>query len=272
MRNATLYLSTRDGGCYVKIHHDRAGWENEVHAYERWAPAFGEHAPRLLAVRDEEPLALVISSLPGQALETHPLELALEQQVWHDAGRALTALHSLGVGQSFGRCHRDGSPLGPVVSDACTFLTQEMDGWLSRDEGGKYLSQDDRAVVESARHLLPAFAGERPSPCHRDYCPANWLVSQAGAWTGVIDFEFAYWDVWTADFARDPFWNWISRPSLPEAFLAGYGRTITSREEQQVLVGRALFALAAVVWGEENDYHVFAEEGRLALKALGKIM
>jgi aminoglycoside phosphotransferase len=272
LRTSTIYLATLEGGCYVKMHRTRSYWENEVHAYERWALAFGDYAPRLLAVRDVEPLALVISALPGQALEHYPLGEAQEQAVWHDAGRALAALHSLGTGEGFGTCHRDGSPIGPVMTDACAYLTQELDGWLERDARGRYLREDDLAVVQSARRLIPAFAGERPIPCHRDYCPANWLVSEAGVWTGVIDFEFAYWDVRTADFARDPFWNWITRPMLQEALTAGYGLTFTPMEEQQLLFSRALYALGAVVWGEENEYHVYAREGRLALKVVGEML
>jgi hypothetical protein len=48
-----IHVST--GYCYLKLHRTPAHWNNEVHAYERWAGAFGDFAPRLLAVRDEEP-------------------------------------------------------------------------------------------------------------------------------------------------------------------------------------------------------------------------
>ncbi len=272
LRASAIHLSTPAGGCYIKMHRDRSHWENEVHAYEHWAPAFGELAPRLLAVRDVEPLAIVISALPGQILEHVPLDPAQEQAVWYAAGRALAALHNLSAGESFGPCHRDGSPIGPPIRDAQAYLTQELDGWLERGARGGYLSADELAIVQSARRLIPTFAGERPTPCHRDYCPANWLVSETGIWTGVIDFEFAYWDVWTADFARDPFWNWITRPVLPDALIAGYGRAFTAREEQQLLFTRALYALGAVVWGEENDYHIYAGEGKQALKVVGEML
>ncbi len=280
-RASALHLLTPAGGCYVKMHRDKTHWENEVHAYERWAPAFGDFAPHLLAVRDVEPLALVISALPGQVLEQHPLETAQEQAVWYAAGRALAGLHNLDEGESFGPCHRDGSPARRVMTDAREYLIQELDGWLERgagrgaDAGASkrgILSAEELAIVRDVRGLINAFAGERPTPCHRDYCAYNWLVNSAGTWTGVIDFEFACWDVWATDFARDADWNWVNRPALPEALIAGYGngRAFTAREEQQILFARALYALAAVVWGEENEYHIFAGEGRRALKVIGE--
>ncbi len=81
-RTATRRLRTPSGYCYVKIHRAPSLWEREVHAYERWASAFGAFAPRLLAVRDEEPLALVVSELPGTVLEQARLSPAQERQVW----------------------------------------------------------------------------------------------------------------------------------------------------------------------------------------------
>ncbi len=271
-RASAIHLVSPRGGCYVKIHRDRSFWENEVHAYEHWTEALGKYAPRLLAVRDAEPLALVISALPGHVLEQQPLDEAQEQAVWYAAGQTLAMLHNQHAGQSFGPCHRDGSPIEPIITGACAYLTYELDGWLERGSRHGILSTEELTVMQSARRLIPAFAGEPPTPCHRDYCPANWLVSDMGDWTGVIDFEFAYWDVWTADFTRDPFWNWIKRPTLPAALMAGYGIPFTSREEKQLLFSRALYALGAIVWGEENNYNGYAGEGRLALKVVGKML
>ena len=75
-------------------------------------------------------------------------------------------------------------------------------------------------------------------------------------------------DVRVADFTRYPNWDWIGRPDLTEAFFEGYGRSFTPAEEQQRLVGHVLYALVAIVWGEEVGYHGFAAEGRLALAHL----
>jgi Ser/Thr protein kinase RdoA (MazF antagonist) len=271
-RAAAHRLRISSGDCYVKTHRDRSHWENEVHAYEQWAPAFGDFAPRLLAVRAEEPLALVISELPGNVLEEVQLTPSQVQAVWRSAGQALAALHNLAVGDYFGACRRDGAWAGTPVRDARQYVSNGFDDLLERGLKGGYLSEDELAVVHAACALLPAFEGERPVPCHRDYCPANWLVSPQGAWTGVIDFEFAAWDVRVADFTRNPNWDWIDRPELAEAFFEGYGRSFTPTEERQRLVAHTHYTLGAIVWGMENSYFGFASDGRQALTRLGELL
>ncbi len=271
-RAAAHRLRISSGGCYVKIHHDRSHWENEVHAYEQWAPAFGDFSPRLLAVRAEEPLALVISELPGSVLEEVQLTPSQGRAVWRSAGQALAAFHNLAVGEYFGACRRDGACAGRLVSDARQYVSDIIEEQVQRGLKGGFLSEDELSVVHSALALLPAFEGERPAPCHRDYCPANWLVNRAGAWTGVIDFEFAAWDVHVSDFTHYPNWDWIDRPDLAEAFFEGYGRSFTPKEEQQRLLAHTLYTLSAVVWGMENSYFGFAADGRQALKHLGKLL
>ena len=51
--STTCRLHAQSGFYYLKIHQSPSNWDTEVHAYERWAPAFGDHAPRLLAARAE---------------------------------------------------------------------------------------------------------------------------------------------------------------------------------------------------------------------------
>jgi Ser/Thr protein kinase RdoA (MazF antagonist) len=151
------------------------------------------------------------------------------------------------------------------VTDARVYLETEFEDWLTRGERARCLDADERAIVREARGLLPAFAAERPTACHRDYCPANWLIAD-GVWAGVIDFEFAYWDVRAADFSRHPEWQWIDRPDLIDAFEEGYAGLLAPPSHAQKLVARALFALAAIVWGRENDYRGFELEGRGGLQ------
>jgi Ser/Thr protein kinase RdoA (MazF antagonist) len=173
------------------------------------------------------------------------------------------------AGEFFGPVHRDGSPASQPVSDPCDYLRAEFEGWLERGQRGNFLDSAEMATIQQALARLPAFAGEHPVACHRDYCPANWLV-QAGAWTGVIDFEFSYGDVRSTDLSRFPGFDWIDQPGLLESFFEGYGRKFSAAEEQQIWVSQVLFALTAVVWGCENDYFGFAGDGRRALEFLGK--
>lgn len=270
--SSTYRLHTPMGFCYLKVHRSRSHWDNEVHAYERWACAFGDLAPRLLAVRDEEPLALVVSELPGQIVEHAQLSPSQERTVWHAAGAALVALHGLGTGESFGPCLRDGTPAQRCAQDASECVSRQLKSQTDRAVRGGYVDDDELATLHAACERIPAFEGERPIPCHRDYCAANWLVSEEGTWAGVIDFEFAHWDVRIADFSRDPDWCWVLRPDLVDAFFEGYGRALTPTEKQQLLVARADYALGAILWGRDHAFYGFEREGRAALAHLAPLL
>jgi hypothetical protein len=271
-RAAAHRLRMQSGYCYLKLHHDPAHWDSEVYAYEHWAQAFGGKAPKLLGLRAEPPLALVISEIPGRVMEDVQLSPSQQQNVWRAAGQALINLHSLAVGTFFGACRRDGTCAGTPLYDAVDYVTMDFDDLVERSLRGNFLDHNELAIVQAARRLLPAFAGEQPLPIHRDYCPANWLVTSDGEWAGVIDFEFSAWDVRAADFSRYPSWDWISQPALTEAFFDGYGRSFTPEEKQQHLVARVQFALVAIVWGMENAYFGFAADGRQAMQQLGRLL
>lgn len=271
-RTSVCRLRTTSGHCYVKIHSQKSFWESEVHAYERWVPAFGTLAPHLLAVREDEPLALLVSELAGEVMDKRRISVRQEATVWHDAGKALANLHALAVGERFGPCGRDGVCANTSVGDAKEYISAELERETDSAVRAGYVNDDLSGIVRAARDLVPAFADERPIPCHRDYCPANWLVTDAGAWGGVIDFEFAYWDVRVADFSRYPNWEWIRKPHLIEAFFDGYGRSLTPKEEQQRLVAQAQYSLSAIIWGCEHAYLGFAEEGRQALRHLATLL
>jgi Ser/Thr protein kinase RdoA (MazF antagonist) len=267
-RTSVCRLRSPSGYCYVKIHRERPSWETEVHGYERWAPAFGSCAPRLLAVHEDGPFVLLVSELDGELMDNKRLTVSQEEAAWHDAGEALAALHGLAQGEGFGPCKRDGTSVGVPIRDVTEYVLAELVRQSDICRNAGCLSKEEWAVVHTAQEMASAFAGERPIPCHRDYGPANWLVTDDGVWAGVIDFEFAYWDVRVADFSRYPNWEWIHRPDLLEAFFDGYGRRLTAKEEQQLLVARVQYALSAINWGREHSYLGFVEEGRQALEYL----
>ena len=227
-----------------------------------WAPAFGERAPRLIA-RDTQRRRrrLIVSELQGTVLERTTLSPEIEEAVWFEAGRALAALHALPSGESFGSPARGGRCVPDAPRDAVIWVEHSLDEWVERGRRTGCLTTDELAVVDAARPLLPAFADERPIPCHRDYCPANWLVDDAGRWVGVIDFEFSRWDVRAFDFVRHPDWDYIERPRRVEALLAGYGRAFSEAEERQRLVAHVHYALTAIVWGHEANFLGFKGRG-----------
>ena len=258
-------LRTSSGFCYLKVHHTSSHWHNEVHAYERWARAFGDHAPVLLAVHDEPPLALVVTEIPGQIAGQAALSTPQQLALWRSAGTAIRSLHDLEPGRHFGPCRRDGSPIASVPTDARSYVRSRLEAAIQRAVEGQYISPAELATLRSACELASAFEGERPTPCHRDYSEANWLVNADGGFAGVIDFDFAHWDVRVADFARDADWKWLRQPELVEAFFEGYGWAPTPAQEQQLFVARAEYSLSAILWGRDHAFHGFEQEGREAL-------
>ena len=268
--SSTRRIKTSECYAYLKTHSSRSHWEAEVHGYEQWAHVFGENAPRLLAVKSSEPYALIITELRGSILEDMELEPDRERSVWRAAGAALPPLHDLPSGSHFGGTDRFGVCAGDAASDPIVCLTNRYTEQIEQASRAGYLSDDELKTVHAARELIPSFSGERPTACHRDYCAANWLVDDQGAWAGVIDFEFSRWDLRVADFTRDAHWSWIRRPELVEAFFEGYGRRPTGEEEKQMLVAHTEYALGAIVWGHENAFYGFEQEGRDALLHLSR--
>ena len=271
-RTLVCRLRLPSGFGYLKIHRDRSFWENEVHGHEQWAPAFGDHTPRLLAVREEEPLALVTGELEGQLLQRVQLAPHQEEKTWFAAGHALSGLHRLPHGTFFGMCNRDGSPAKPTTGDAVAYVAAEFERLLQEGADQDCLTDRERAIVHRVQSLISSFEGEPATACHRDYGPDNWLVTQDGTWSGVIDYEFAQWDVRVADFSRYPNWEWIERPELVEALFEGYGRALTSREEEQCLVARTRYALSAITWGRQAAFFGFEAEGRQAIEHIGDLV
>ena len=264
-RTATLRVGSAQGIRYIKIHRTRDRWAQEVHGYEKWAPFFGAYAPKLLAVLDEGPLALVVSAIEGKPLDEVDLTPEKETAVWMAAGRALNNLHQSAVGDHFGPCDREGNVVAEPVDDAVTYIAGQLQLDLDKGTAAGHLTPEEQNIIRGAIDLTPVYTDVRPVPCHRDYCPPNLLVTEAGEWAGVIDFEFAHWDVAATDFARDANWTWLHRPEMVEAFYEGYGRDRVAEMEQQILVCLIRYGLSAIVWGMDNDYFGFAREGREAL-------
>ena len=269
-RTTVLKLRTSSGFCYLKIHRERATWDPEVHGYEQWASAFGEQAPRLLGVHDEEPLALLIAELPGRRMENESISEVSLQRAWHDAGCALAQLHDLAVGKVFGSCLRDGRITGPVMSDPVEYVDLALARDIERVKRSGYLDDSELGVVRVVQSMVRVFEGEQAIPCHRDYNPANWRIDADDCWTGVIDFEMSAWDVRVADFSRYPQWEWILRPDLIDVFFDGYGRNLTAKEQEQLMVAHVQYALGCILWGHEHEFFGFVREAHQALAEISR--
>jgi hypothetical protein len=219
-------------------------YERERTAYQRWVPALGDRAPALRA-HDDKLGVLLLSAVPGA------LDYAAGAEVHHEAGSVLRRLH-------------EAEEL-PVWNDFAAVKLAELESWT--DQAAGLL---DAAELDFARGSLRALEGiPAPArvPCHLDYTPRNWLISDAGR-VHVIDFEWVTPEVWVNDLARLYYGYWRGRPDLRAAFLDGYGRTPTDDELAIMRGSYALSAVWMIVWAHEHGELAFETGLRDNLRTL----
>lgn len=240
---------------YLKSHRQHKKFQQELHAYQNWCPALAGRVPQLLAVREEEPNALLLSALPGTPLENLQLDSAAEEDAHQQAGQLLSLLHNQPISEH----------LQPPLDEA---FAKRLTAWKPRAQG---IVDDDTIAWVSERLLeaLPILREQHRVPCHRDYTPRNWLWHENQL--TVIDFEHSKPDLWFLDIER--LWRdqWVKRPDLREAFLSGYGRELTQDEEGLLERLAALGALTTIVWAREHNDQAFERQGRDILDRLEHI-
>jgi aminoglycoside phosphotransferase len=244
--SSVLRLRGADGGHWVvKRHRGRARYEAELAAYQKWAPAMGEYAPRLRGY-DEEGRLLVLSALSGEAVGPGDAESHRR------AGAALRLLHEAEPAKPWDEFQltklAEFEDLAPRASQLLP--VEVVDFVLTRIFA---LAELDRAPARV--------------PCHGDYTPRNWLVD--GDRLRVLDFGLARTDVWVGDLAQLDSGAWRGRPELRAAFLQGYGRTPDAEDEVVLGVCAALTATWQVVRARESGQAALEGENR---RILGEFM
>lgn len=237
---------------YLKSHRQHKKFKQELHAYRNWCPALAGRVPQLLAVREEEPYALLLSALPGTPLENLQVDSVSEEDAHQQAGQLLALLHNQPISEDL-----------PAPLDEA--FAKRLAAWKPRAQG---IVDDDTISWVSERLLeaLPILREQRRVPCHRDYTPRNWLWHDNKL--AVIDFEHSRPDLWFLDIER--LWRdqWLTKPNLREAFLRGYGRELAQDEEGLLERLAALGALTTVVWAREHNDSAFERQGRGILDRL----
>jgi hypothetical protein len=232
-------------GFVIKQHGSRTKHEREVHAYRHWTRALGSSAPELVAV-DDPAIIIITTALPGK-----PCLGAGTAAMFHQAGALLRRFHDV-----------EPSIEVPWFRD---WLQDRGRHWNS--QAGTLLSDADAGVVAS--HLAALCEGPilRGGPCHLDFQPRNWLVSQSGD-VSLIDFEHSRIDLTARDFVRLRFRVWATRPDLQGAFFHGYGRPLTKDEDELVWHLGALDALTALVRGHQTGAQELTASGLATLRQL----
>ena len=244
---AVARVTTANGEKFViKQHGSRVKHDREVYAYRHWTRALGSSAPELVAV-DAPAMIVITTAFPGQ-----PYPGEGTAAIFRQAGALL-------------RCFHDAGPPSELVWFH-DWLQDRARYWTSQAK--TLLSDADAGAVAS--HL--AALGEAPvlrgGPCHLDFQPRNWLVSQSGD-VSLIDFEHSRIDLSARDFVRLRFRVWASRPDLRDAFFDGYGRPLTEAEDELVWHLGALDALTALARGHQTGDQELTASGLATLQQLG---
>ncbi|HVH99274.1 MAG TPA: aminoglycoside phosphotransferase family protein [Enhygromyxa sp.] len=249
MRGSTAVfgLTTSDGQeRVVKQFRSARAYEQEHRALSRWFGAQerlgGARVPKLIAAAPEL-AALILERLPGTALDN---DAEAAPDVHRAAGRFLAALHQLPW--------VDDDPL--PLADA---LVRRTGAWLRQAP----LEPEQARVVERHGPRPELFSGARRVPCHRDFAPRNWLWD--GGRLSVLDFEHARSDLALVDMTKLCVGAWSQRPALAAAFFAGYGRSPSDLEREQLRALVVLHGVASLAWGHARDDVELITEGRRAL-------
>lgn len=245
---------------WLKMHRYPAKFAGELHGLTQW----GNHlTPRVVAQR-EDPMAMLLTELPGEAARLTHLEPAAERRLWSEAGDYLRGLHAR-KNDWFGSCRPDGSPFTDAHQDVSHFVLQTFENRLRQGADGGYVTPEEAAyVAELAPAWSIALKGTVPTAVHRDSSPRNWLVLPSGELSGVIDFEHSRWDVAGADLNR--WWDdeFIQRDDLRDAFFEAYGPP-DERMRAEIQTMRLLHNFGSYVWASMHGLHDFAARTRAGL-------
>ncbi|TDE26523.1 aminoglycoside phosphotransferase family protein [Actinomadura sp. 6K520] len=246
---------------YVKISPSPESHKRETDAYRHAAAALSrEEAPRLIAA-DPALQAILVTALDGKVVRELPLTATVEAQVHELAGRLLRRWHD----------HAE-----PVSPQARKGVMASMDNQASEasaclDNLNRHLTGAERALVSEVARDLPALTADLPLVyLHGDFSPRNWVWNAKTQTLGLIDFEMAG----HALAVQDMIWLsgavWPTRSDLRKSFFTGYGRELTTKEHQALLLLTTRLAASYLAAGLANNDQVLIDRGRNALRELAR--
>ncbi|MGY1440092.1 phosphotransferase [Streptomyces reniochalinae] len=237
------------GTWYVKVHQGDRFHAREVGAYRTWVPRLGAAAPRLVAA-DSRLRAVVVTAAPGRPLHGTVPSSREQQVLFRRIGALAAAIHTSAPPQP-----------GPAPGD---MQLEKIEHHLRRARPHLGPGDEDFLRVRAGR------ARELPDvecvATHGDFQLRNLLCAEDGG-LAVIDFERSEPGPAVRDLVRlsDA---WAGRPDLYDAFLTGYGRTLTLVEEERLTVDSALDALSGIQYGAAHGDPELLERGLRTLARL----
>ena len=221
---------------FLKWYPEPRSLRQEQQAIRDWLPQIPQgmaNQSRLIAASEEHRL-LLLSTVPGELVESRSWPVRELHLIHHQAGSLLRELHRL-----------------DTIDDSISLddaLRQRLEGWIGKGEG--ILDEDQ---LNSARQYFVSenlFASDQRTLCHNDYQPRNWLWD--GERIGIIDWEHAHPNHPAFDLVKLQVGAWHHEPRLRESFLAGYQQIPAWLEDERMDAIVALYALGCVVWGTQH--------------------
>ena len=272
-------LASTEGDRYFLKRFRESGsrsFEQEQYAYRVWTPQLRPFTPVLIASQrspiatwqrgllrriatramqwtDHGSDALLISAAPGAPFAEAGLTREQEQEVHRQAGCFLRRLHELSCAPG---THR----LNEAIRQRAKRWARRASGRVQEDVIARVLASIQSADFDGLSHVA----------AHRDFSPDNWLVDAGGEQPTlyVVDFGDSRSDVWLVDLLRLWTGAWIHRLDLMEKFFDGYGRRLTSKEEQQLYALLALDNLARLTWSIVHNHATSERQLREVMEKL----
>ena len=257
-----LHVVTRgDEQVVVKWHRDAAPHHREATALQQYAAALGGDAPRIV-LSDPALRLLVLSRLLGEAAAgtAHERDGDIHQR----AGDLLRRLHDA-------EPRRRHALFGPAIAaefERWSVAAERLwgDGTDPADERGQRLALERsraRECIVAAMDL-----GELDHvPVHGRFEPRHWVIDPGGR-VRLIDFSAVQFEPRITDLLWLEYGPWRDEPWLRAAFLHGYGRIPTERDELALRAIAATRGLELLVRGEARGFAAERALGRGMLDRL----
>ena len=235
----------------VKWHRDALPHGREDTALQHHTPALSGDAPRLVLSDPALRLVVVSHVLGEQAAGT---ELEHDEAVHARAGELLRRLHDSAPPVRHDR-------FGPIIA-------ADFERWstLADDLWGERGAEERHAARQHVAAALDLGALDHV-PAHRQLHPRHWVVDPGGR-VRFVDFAAFEFEPWSADLLWLEYGVWRDAPALRAAFLHGYGRVPSERDELVLGAVAAVRGLELLVRGERRGHAAERMLGRSILDRL----
>lgn len=257
-----LHVMTRGGEqAVVKWHRDAAAHHRESTALQQYAVALGGDVPRV-ALSDPALRLLALSRLLGESAAGTPHER--DGDIHQRAGDLLRRLHDA-------EPPRRHALFGPAIAadfERWSVAAERLwgDGSDPVDARGQRLAAERTRARECIVAAIDL--GELDHvPVHGRFEPRHWIIDPGGR-VRLIDFSAVQFEPRITDLLWLEYGPWRDEPWLRAAFLHGYGRIPTERDELALRAIAATRGLELLVRGEARGHAAERARGRGMLDRL----